>query len=250
MVDGILSADSRHLFTAHNARGHMAVTPWPGAAWLNVNNVYESDSTVVQAFLAAYSIVPPMPVFLIEAIYENEHDETGQKLRAQSYSSILTGGFGHVFGNCPIWGFGFASGFCSSTNWKAALNSVGSRNMKHFQALFHSRHWQGLVPDTSHTVLTGGYGTLGLSDYAMAAYAADRSSAIAYMPSSRMVTLNGSSLAGPKMTAWWYNPSDGTATQIGIYSTTGPQSFSPPGSGDWVLVLDSSNYSFPPPGSN
>ena len=250
MVDGIISADSRHLFTAHNARGQMAVTPWSGAAWININNVYVSGADAYKATLAAHSIVPPAPVFLIEGTYENEHGETGQKLRAQSYSAILGGGFGHVFGNCPIWGFGFTTGFCASTKWKAELNGVGAMNMRHFQALFHSRHWHSLIPDTAHTVLTGEDGTVAPSGSAMAAYAADGSSVIVYMPSSRTITVNGSSLAGTTMIAWWYNPGDGVATKIGTYSTTESQTFSPPASGDWVLVLDSSDYAFAPPGSN
>ena len=251
VVDGILSADSRHLFTAHNAPEQMAVTPWPGAAWLNVNSVYTSSNTLYRQVLSAYSISPPKPVFLIESAYENEHVLTNQALRAQSYWTVLSGGFGHVFGNCPIWGFGFArSQFCTSTKWQAQLNSEGSVNMQHFQALFNSRHWHTLVPDTLHTVLTGGYGSFGQSNYATAAYAADGSSIIVYLPSSRSVVVSGASLAGSTMTAWWYNPSDGVATQIGPYPTTGTQSFTPPSSGDWVLVLDSTSLSFPPPGSN
>jgi uncharacterized protein DUF4038/collagenase-like protein with putative collagen-binding domain len=247
VVDGIRSVDSRHQFTAHNAPGQMAVTPWPSATWLNVNAAYMS-SLIYESVLAGYSIVPPLPVFLIESRYENEKAVTAQQLRAQSYWTLLSGGFGHVFGNCPMWGFGFTSGFCSSTDWKAALNSVGANNMKYFGLLFNSRHWYKLVPDTSHTVLTVGYGTYGQSDYATAAYTSDGSSILAYLPSSRSITVNGSSLTGNMMTAWWYNPSNGEATKIGTYATASVQIFLPPGNGDWVLVLDSSNFSFPPPG--
>jgi|CXWL01.1.fsa_nt_gi hypothetical protein len=250
MVDGILSIDTRHLFTAHNARGDMAITPWVGAGWLNVNNTYTNGTDYQDAF-TAYTISPAKPFFLIESNYENE-GPNAQGLRAQSYWTVLSGGFGHVFGNCPIWGFGFTSGFCTSTNWQGQLNGAGSMNMQHFQALFNSRHWQTLVPDTSPlTILTAGSGTFGNPDYATAAYASDGSSIIVYLPSSRPVTVSGSHLAGSTMTAWWYNPSNGVATQIGTgtYPTTGTQSFTPPSSGDWILVLDSMSYSFPSPGS-
>ncbi len=248
MVDGIRSRDTRHLFTAHNARGVMAITPWVGTGWLNVNNTYTSGIDYLQA-LTAYTISPALPFFLIESKYENE-GPNAQVLRAQSYWTVLSGGFGHVFGNCPIWGFGFATGFCASTDWKAQLNSVGSVNMQHFHVLFNSRHWHTLIPDTLHTVLTGGYGSSGGADYATAAYAADGSSILAYLPSSRTVTVDGSLLAGSTMNAWWYNPSNGVATQIGANLAAGTQTYSPPASGDWVLVLDSVNFSFPPPGSN
>jgi hypothetical protein len=249
VVDGIFSVDSRHLFTGHNDRDQMAITPWAGASWLNINNVYTYSGRAYQSVLSAYAVVPTMPVFLIEAEYENARGVTNQALRAQSYGTVLSGGFGHVFGNCPIWGFGFASGYCASTNWQAQLNNVGSVSMQHFAALFNSRHWQTLVPDTSQTILTAGSGTFGDTDYATAAYASDGSSLIVYLPSSRTVTMNGSRLTGPSMIAWWFNPTTGTATQIGTFATNGTQLFTPPASGDWVLVVDNSNFSFPPPGS-
>jgi hypothetical protein len=120
--------------------------------------------------------------------------------------------------------------------------------MQHFQALFHSRHWQSLVPDTSGNVLMAGHGTFGDSDYASAACAGDGSSLIAYLPSSRGITINGACLAGSAMIAWWYDPSKGAATQIGTFPTDTPQHFTPPASGDWVLVVDSAGASFPAPG--
>jgi hypothetical protein len=256
MVNGILSADSRHLFTAHNNVEQMAVTPWPGAAWLNVNNAY-TYNPAYQLVLSAYAISPPMPVFLVEAVYENEHDNSNPEVRAESYWAMLSGGFGHVFGNCPIWGFGFAD-TCALTDWKAQLNSVGSMSMQHFQALFTSRHWHTLVPDTAQTIIRSWHGTFGGSNYAQAACAADGSSIIAYLPSflttyltanSQPFTVSGACLNASTMIAWWYNPSTGVASQIGTYPTTGTQNFPPPSSSDdWVLVLDSTNFSFPPPG--
>jgi hypothetical protein len=249
MVDGILSIDLRHPFTAHNAPDQMAAAPWPGATWLNVNNVY-THGRAYQSMLSAYSISPPKPVFLIEAAYENEHGVTKQELRAQSYWTVLSGGFGHMFGNCPIWGFGFTSGFCASTNWKVQLDSAGAVNMQYFGALFNSRHWQTLVPDTSGAILTAGSRTFWQSNYAAAACAADGSSILIYLPSARTISVNGACLVGNTMMAWWYNPGNGAATEIGTYPKTGTQNFTPPSSGDWVLVLDSSTVSFPPPGSS
>ena len=41
------------------------------------------------------------------------------------------------------------------------------------------------------------------------------------LPSFQTVAVSGARLSGSAMTAWWYNPSDGVATQIGTYSTTG-----------------------------
>ncbi len=253
MVDGILLEDTRHPFTAHNAPNQItAVAPWPGASWLNVNNVYTYSLTLYESVLDAYNTVPAKPVFLVESAYENdEFLALNQQLRAQSYWTLLSGGFGHMFGNCPLWGFSSTRGFCVDTDWRGWLDSEGSVSMTHFQALFHSRHWHLLAPTNS--VITAGAGTFGGQDYATAASASDGSSIVVYLPSGRTLGVTGSSLAGPTMTAWWYNPRTGVPTRIGgtgaTYPTSSPQSFTPPGGEDWVLVLDSINFSFPPPGS-
>ena len=251
-VGGLSAADSRHPITAHNGSEQMAVTPWPNETWLNVNDVYTYGGALYQSVRSAYLRTPTLPVFLIESAYENMNGATNQTLRAQSYWTVLSGGFGHVFGNCPIWGF-FTVGpdFCGlgqvpEADWKVAMTSQGSLNMQHFQALFNSRHWSVLIPDTQQAVLTGGF--LAGSDYATAAYASDGSSIIAYLPSARTVTVSGARLAGSTMTAWWYNPTTGVASPIGTYPTTGTQPLTPPSSGDWVLVLDSASFPFPSPG--
>ena len=248
MIDGIRSRDIRHPFTVHNARGVMAVTPWSGADWLNINSTYTEGLDHEQAH-AAYKISPAKPFFLIESQYENVNARDAQAIRAQSYWTVLSGGFGHIFGNCPLWGFGFAGSDCAPlTDWRAQLESPGSLSMQHFGALFHSRHWQTLIPDTSGNVLMAGAGTFGSTDYASAACASDGTSIIAYLPSSRAITVSGACLTGSSMTAWWYDPSNGMATQIGTFPTNTPQHFTPPTTGDWVLVVDSAVASFPAPG--
>ena len=218
MVAGIQQFDTRHLFTAHNNSGQMAITPWSGASWLKVNNFYTYSSTPYRSALTAYHLSPVIPFFLLEAAYENEHSSTGQSLRAQSYWTVLSGGFGHVYGNCPVWSFASpgTSNFCSGSNWKGQLTSQGTKNIQYLQSMFSTRHWYALVPDEAHAAVTAGYGTNTSTNYVTAARASDGSSIIAYLPSSRAVTVNGSSL-GSSMTAWWYNPGTGAATMIGTY---------------------------------
>jgi hypothetical protein len=251
VVAGIRSVDTRHLFTAHNNNPSMAIDPWPGESWLTINNYYTYGTMSYQDALRTYHVSPAMPFFFLEAYYENSGGVTQQQLRAQSYWAVLSGGIGHIFGNCPIWHFSSAAGtaYCPAAGWKAQLNSQGGKNISHWQALFTGRHWYNLVPDESHVAVTGGLGSSGTEGYVLAAYASDGSSIIAYLPSSRQVTVSGSRISGSTMTAWWYNPSSGVATSIGTFSTTGTQNFTPPGSGDWVLVVDSPSFSFPPPGS-
>jgi hypothetical protein len=245
MVTGIQQVDPNHIFTAHNGPGSMAIDSWGGVSWLTLNNVYDNTtSTHYQPDLAAYHVSPAMPYFLIEARYDGE-GASSQELRAQSYWTVLSGGIGHVYGDCPVWHFGAASAstFCASANWQAELANDGSRNMQYLNKLFTARRWHLLVPDEAHTALTTGLGSG--SDFATAAVASDGSSIIAYLPSARTVTVNGSAL-GASMKAWWYNPATGASMLDGTYPTTATRDFTPPG-GDWVLVVDNASLNFPAP---
>jgi hypothetical protein len=248
MVDGILSQDTNHPFTAHNAPEEMAIDPWGRPAWLNVNNIYTYSSTQYNELLATYNVSPAIPYFFLETQYENEGNPSPQELRSQSYWAVLSGAFGHVFGNCPIWHFGSSSGYCTETDWKAELNAVGSINIQLWQKLFNSRHWHTLVPDQSNQVLTAG--ALTGTSHATAARASDGSSIIVYLPSQRQVTVNAAQLQTGALTVWWYDPATGATTQEpGPFSTAAPLTLTPPAGEDWVLVVDAAGLGFPPPGT-
>jgi hypothetical protein len=248
MVDGILASDTRHPFTAHNAPGQMAIEPWNRPAWLNVNNIYTYSTTPYTELLSTYNVAPPIPYFFLETQYENEGNPSAQTLRAQSYWAVLSGAFGHVFGNCPIWHFGSSSGYCTETDWRAELDAVGSTNIQHWQALFTSRRWHTLEPDQSDQVLTGG--ALTGTSHATAAMASDGSSIIVYLPTARQVTVNPGQLQPGNLNVWWYDPSTGAASQDpGSYTTSVPLTLTPPTAGDWVLVVDAASVGFPPPGT-
>jgi len=237
VVAGIKQYDTTHLFTAHNNGGQMAVDPWPGETWLDINNVYTYTTTQYQECANAYNVSPTKPFFMIESAYENEHSSTQQQLRAQSYWTVLSGGFGHVFGNCPIWHFDASPGWCTPSGWKNQISGQGSQNMLHFHDLFVARNWSALIPDVSHKAVTAGYGTPGQTNYVTAGYCSDSSSIIAYLPTSRTVTVNTSLVGGSAAAAWWFNPSTGASTRISTFAH-GSQAFTPPGAGDWVLVVD------------
>ncbi len=62
---------------------------------------------------------------------------------------------------------------------------------------------------------------------------------IAYMERNRDTTVNMKKMAGPT-TAQWFNPATGIYTTIAgsPLANTRSHVFTPPGSGDWVLVLE------------
>ena len=259
MVTGIQSADPNHPFITHNNAEDTDQNDWqPYPSWINIHSVYTYSTTLYTNVASEVVSSPTLPTVLIETAYENEStygggsSPTGAELRAQIYWTLFEGGIGNVFGDCPIWNFDTPShgAYCPETGWKTFLDDTGSVNMQHAAALFNSRHWSKLVPDASHTVLTAGYGS-GTS-YVTTAYASDSSSIMAYLPASTTVTVTGAKLSGSTMNVWWYNPGTGVATQVtagGPFATTGSYQFTPPSAGDWVLVLDSGNFGFGPPGS-
>jgi Protein of unknown function (DUF4038)/Putative collagen-binding domain of a collagenase len=235
---GIRQYDKRHLFSAHCHSDSAPPEQYPGP-WLEINTTY-AYQIVHLRLLEDYNRTPVMPFFLIESIYEGEHNSSEVQIRRQAYWTILNGGFGHVMGNRPIWLF--------DPGWNAAIDGPGSVGMMHWGKLFRSRPWFDLVPDQDHKVVTEGLGEFWGFDYLTAARAQDGSTMIAYMPSARSVTVDMTKLTGGEVNAWWFDPRTGKATAAGTFSATGTKQFTPLRQGDWVLVLDDASKHLPAPG--
>lgn len=241
IVAGFREFDTRALHSAHCAPETAAADYWGGEPWLQVNNVY-TYNTVYSAALAQYARA--IPFFFLEGRYENEADSTEHRMRVQAYHALLSGAAGQVFGNNPIWHFSGSGLYPTSLTWQQALNGRGSESMTHVDALFAPRSWWTLQPDSSNTALIGGLSSD--QDRAVAAVAADRSFAIAYLPSLRTVAVNLGQLVGPKVNARWYDPANGTYTTVAgsPFLGSGSQTFRPAANnssnfGDWALVLES-----------
>jgi Protein of unknown function (DUF4038)/Putative collagen-binding domain of a collagenase len=247
MVAGMRQHDTAHLYTAHNGPEQSAQDVWNGSAWLGLNDIYSYTQRTDKVH-DEYSRPAALPMFLIESAYENEHHSTPFTLRRTTYSNVLWGArLGHLFGNCPMWAFGAAPTFCSG-NWKDQLDSPGSRQLAYVGQLLNSRRHYLLRPDYSHTVMTAGYGSG--QDLATTSRATDGSSILAYLPTSRMVTINLSALSGTTARAWWFDPRTTATTLIGAYPTNNPATFTPPDAQDWVLVLDDAALNLPAPGNH
>jgi hypothetical protein len=156
---------------------------------------------------------------------------------------------GHVFGNCPVWHFGSATTWCKTNDWKTELNNAGSVSMDYLQRLFRSRSWQKLVPDFENRLVTSGYGSWGTKNHVSSASTDDGSTIIAYLPSKRTVTADMRKVHGVQARCWWYNPSDGSPKEIGVFPVSGSHKFTPPTDGDWLLVIDNAAAKLSAPGS-
>ena len=120
--------------------------------------------------------------------------------------------------------------------------------MMYLKRLFQSRSWYDLVPDSSHVVVTSGYGSS--SSWVGCARTSDGATVIAFLPSgSATITVNMSKVSGSDVNAWWFNPRDGSADLEGTYPASGNHSFTRPNSSDWVLVLDDASLKLRAPGT-
>ena len=147
----------------------------------------------------------------------------------------MSGSTGALMGNNPVWGF--------FQNWQSSLDTPMSNNMSRLGNLFSSRAWYNLVPDQNHSVVTEGYGSFGNPDYVTAARSGDGALVMAYVPSSRTLTIDMSKLSGP-VTAAWFDPTNGTHAVISgsPFANSGSRDFTTPGNNsrgdaDWVLLL-------------
>jgi hypothetical protein len=243
IAEGIREFDPRALHTAHGAHT-AALDYWQGEPWLQVNNIYTYHSVYAYA-LEQYARPERMPFFLIESVYENEHEATEQLLRTQAYQAVLSGATGHIFGNNPIWHFEGRGSYDGPVTWQRALGSRGARSMTQLLNLLSSIHWWDLEPDADNTLLTGGLGSD--DDRAVAARSTDRAVALLYLPSSREITVDLGQLAGPRVAARWYDPAAGRFSAVGgsPFEATGSRRFRPEaainnsGFDDWVLILES-----------
>jgi len=241
---GIRDTDDRHIHTVeldYPVSGSLDDPSWAPIISLNASYTYYPTYAEV---LLDYDRPDAPPTFLVEANYEFEHNAgdlgTPQILRRQEYWTMLSGAAGQLYGNGYTWPF--------VNGWQSHLDTPGSAQIAHVNALFGPRPWFNLIPDQNHTVVIAGNGTfadtgsLGSNDYLTAARTPDGTLVMAYMPTIRTITVDMSKLGSPA-DASWYDPSNGVFHPIGSsLPNVSTRTFLPPGNngdgdGDWVLAL-------------
>ena len=234
VAEGIRDIDTtgRWQHTFHADRNTSALDSAVGnEPWLTTDVIYTSDTNVVEEAYSTWNSAS-LPYFLYEAQYEDP--DNGLRVRKQAYQALLSGAHGHVMGNDTVWRF--------KSGWRSFLDSEGARSMPAIKELFTSREWWLLAPDTGRTFLTGGVNPG--PHHAPAALASDRGFGLVYPPEVRQLTVNLARLAGPRVTARWFDPVSATYSSVAgsPFVATGSRAFLPPGNnsagdGDWVLVL-------------
>jgi fibronectin type 3 domain-containing protein len=252
VMAGIASVDSNHL---------QSIELNYDSSYSNQDSVLGSLLTLDSAYtyyetydmvLQSYSSSPAIPTYLVESNYEYENNtgaipgNTGPYvLREQAYWTMLSGGTGQIYGNHYTWTF--------IPGWQSFLNSPGALEIQYINQLFGSVSWWQLVPDSTHQVVTAGYGTydgsnqnLTTATYCTTSWITSGSLALTYCPNPSRLTVDLAQFSGP-VTAQWYDPSNGTYTAVpgAPFPNSGNQDFTTPGNNhdgdpDWVLVLKGS----------
>jgi hypothetical protein len=239
---GLKETDAAHLQTVelnYMTSGSLDDPTW--RPYIKIDSAYTYYPTYAQV-LKEYNRENPLPVHMVEANYEDEHEYTGPKtLRRQEYWTMTSGATGQLYGSGWTWQF--------KPGWESHVDTQGTREFKLMTELFLSGRWYDLVPDQDHKLLTAGYGTFNQwgsvndNDYATAARTADGRLAVVYVPTARPVTVDMSQLC-PGAVAFWYDPTDGSYRLASPPVGRGEITFTPPGRNhggddDWVLRIAS-----------
>lgn len=237
---GLEETDPRHLQTVelnYLSSGSLDDPTWRG--YLQMDAAYTYYPTYAQV-LKEYNRPCPLPVYMTEANYEDEHDHTGPKtLRRQEYWTMTSGATGQLYGSTWTWQF--------LPGWQDHVDTQGTREFTLMTGFFKSSRWYDLVPDQNHSLLTAGYGTpnavgsVNDNDYATAARTADGRLAVVYLPTSRTITVDMSTMQD-RAVAFWFDPTDGQYKLASPSTGRGAVTLTPPGKNhggddDWVLRI-------------
>jgi len=257
----LAAADPNHLITLEACRwcspaNQSTYDAYGGSvpSFMNLNWVYNTQSTVVAGCQAGYSHAATIPPLMGEDWYELEHSMTSFQIRQEGYWEVLSGCYlGRLFGNNSIWTFNSPnSENPGGPSWQSQLGSAGSVGQQYLGQLMRSReHWL-MAPDTTNSVLTAGYGSG--ATLSVAARSTDGQTIIAYLSDGNATTktIDMSKITSTTSTAnaWWYDPHSSTSTLIGAFPNSGTQNFAAPDGNDWMLVIDDASVGLPAPGSS
>jgi hypothetical protein len=196
-----------------------------------------------------YGKIPIKPTMDGEPSYEGIpqglHDPTQPywtdvDVRRYAYWSVFAGGCGFTYGNNAIMQFHKEGdpepAYGVKDNWDVALNAPGASQMRYLKQLMMSRPYFERIP--AQDLLADKQGEK--YDYLAATRGKDY--AFIYTCNGSTMNVNLGKMHWTRLKASWFNPRNGTITEIGTYKARDIKAFDPPGEktngNDWVLILD------------
>ena len=263
--------DPEHLVTFHPFGRTQSSTWFHSSDWLDFNMFqsghrrYDQDNTPMKYgednwryVQDDYSKLPAKPTLDGEPSYENIpqglHDTTqpywsANDVRRYAYWSVFAGACGHTYGNNAVMQMhrpGDKPSYGARSTWYESLMDAGSSQMKYVKDLILSRPYFERIPDQ------GVVADSAREKYERVLATRGREYLMAYTYTGRPFRIRMGSITGRNVKAWWYNPRNGEASEIGVLENGGTREFRPPGvpsvGNDWVLVLDDASKDFGRPG--
>jgi hypothetical protein len=262
MAEGIREGDhGAHLISFHPTGGQSSATLSHNEAWLDFNMVqsghHQRDIANYAMIERDYARSPAKPVLDGEPRYEDQpinwKPDNGwfddYDARQGAYWAIFAGAAGHTYGCHDIWQFRTprrAPVSQARSNWTAALDLPGARQVGFVRRLMLARPYFSRVPDQTLIVAGQAPGAGHLQATRGDGYA------MIYFPLGAPATIALDKLGDRQVQAWWFDPRQGTAQAAGLYEARAPREFTPPGrpgrGNDWVLVLDDAARQYAAPG--
>ncbi len=269
MAAGIREGTDGHALISYHISGgeHSTSEFLHKEPWLDINMMQSGhgsghDVPVWNWIKRDYELTPAKPTLDSEPNYEDHPVNPWPKwnpldgffraydVRKQCYRSVFAGACGVTYGHHAVWQF--YSPRVDKINhadryWTEAIDRPGAFQVGWLRRLIESRPFAKTVPDQS--LFADGAGEGG--KHAQALRANDGSFAMLYLPVGREVVVSGAFTEAPKLSAWWFNPRDGTPGKPQDIAHEAMMHFTPPTTGvghDWVLVLDDAAIDFGPPG--
>lgn len=239
---GMRSVRTTDIITAHQmsdaSNADDAYAYWNGYPGFNLNAVYgwETNGKFTHE-LCDQARSRPMPFLGFEFKYENAEGATLAMLRRQSYGALLSGACGQMYGNNPIWHFGYPQwNEPYSGTWQSHLGSPGAVQQTHLIRLFIAQEWWKLVPSTDGSLVASSLG--GGTRRIHAARAHDGSFAMIYVPQAQSLEVRLSALSPSSVRGRFYDPAEGSWSDIAgtPFVNTGRVDITTPG--ERVIVLD------------
>lgn len=236
--------------------------------WLDVDGWQSGhgaghDVAIWNSIAHDYALTPAKPTLDLEPNYEDhpvnpwprwdpslgyfrDHD-----VRKQTYRSVLAGACGVTYGHHAVWGFvGLRNDVINHADrdWVDALHRPAARQMHYLRELLESRPFFARVPDPALV----NNPAPGRAEHMVASRDRDGTYAFIYFPNSdQTATVDLGKLKAGRVHAWWYDPRTGFSRDGGLIDGGVPRAFTSPAYGpDWVLVLDTVDAKYAPPGAS
>jgi len=246
MAAGVLAGNANRplLMSFHPRKWKPNSSEWfHNDTWLSFNSIQDQPLDQINATRYDYNLSPTKPTWLFEGGYEERSGYGEWQVRFQAYQTVFAGGFGYTYGHMSIWDF--------DSDWKTKMQAPGANDMRYLYTLMTSMintQYFNLIPNQS--LIDGDTGSMSGSEgiYSTCIVATRTSNgdlAMIYSANGRNIRVKMSLLAGPTMTARWFDPRSGAWSDAGADIPSGSGAaiveFNPPGStvngNDYILVL-------------